>query len=121
MIDVTERQLVEKKVEEIRVLVAKSQVDHCIFETPYKICIQMKKQFICDNSPKVTSTNLNYSPKVDNPAPPFIFSNSVASTPNPCNRNNDSGYSTNANEQETARSELVKTELEISTLKNDLG
>ena len=52
MINLTERQVAEKRVEHIKTSLIESQVDYYLCETPYKVSIHLKKKLLQDYSKK---------------------------------------------------------------------
>ena len=56
MIEVTERQLAEKRINNIKEELKNSQVDYHLNETPYSLSIVMKKKFLKDFSSKSSTT-----------------------------------------------------------------
>ena len=48
MIDVTERQIAEKKIEFVKEALKSSQVDYYLCETPFTMSIHLKKKFLKD-------------------------------------------------------------------------
>ena len=126
MIYLTERQLAERKTDLIKDAVAKTGVDFCIRETPYSLCLTLKKKFVNDYSPKSS---------VPSPSPPdstlsspvsripfdstlssdLVFPSSVSSETSPFSPLHDSGIS--RGKCSTCETIEQKTEKELSDLK----
>ena len=95
----TERQIAEKKVDEFKMIIEKSQLDYSMFQTPYKVSFQVRKRFICDNSPKSALIAQDSSPK-ESTNSTFMYSLTSPSykrvnssfTQSPINVNHDSGF-----------------------------
>lgn len=118
MIEITERQDAQKRIEAIKSALVESQVDYVLCETPYKLSINLKKKLLIDHSPKLM-TSISESQVstafINSTTSQDLFSN----TSSPVSSPNDSGIGLNCmsceNSQKIAndtRKELVENILE---------
>ena len=106
MIDLTERQVAEKRVEVIKATLIDSQVDYYLCETPYKVTIHLKKKLLQDYSKKSVFSECE-SP---------VSSNLIASTISPFNISNNASFISSLNDS-GIRSKCESCE-EVDQLKN---
>ena len=104
MIDITERQIAEKKIDIIKAALISSQVDYYLRETPYTMSIHLKKKFLKDNSPKSNSSSIDVN-----------LSPSSFSVSSPLTSKNDSGIFHECKSCESLERNMESTRKELVT------